>query len=313
MPRDRRMDFRELPHLAVAFVDESRASWSDATRSCLGLGKREWNAWLQADPREPESPISGVAWSGLPAVLGDVNRIPELWRLAPQHRYVLCEKCCLAGGDGRLRWPTCVAWLDVRALVCTRHDRCLRYRRPEAVESDAPDARRFNPEVSKLCAWLAEWQALDAEHEFLESDWRNDLVTLSVRNWGNVVDFGAYATPAWELQTSGWDLPGRISCLPSHAPIRIGELPPLARIGALLASYRWWRFFEGETEWFDRRFAEAGISWLVERWTGRLCPLRERWALAAEEALTTQATRVQGRAAVGVSKRTQRRRMRRQP
>jgi hypothetical protein len=313
VPSDRSMDFQELPHLAVAFLDESQVSWAEATRSCLGLGEREWQAWLQADPREPEYPVGGMAWSGLPAVLGDVDRIPQRWRLAPQHRHVFCKQCCLADGNGDLRWPTCVAWLDVRTLVCARHDRCLLYRRPVAAKSVAADTRTFNPEVGNLCAWLAEWQALDAEHGCEESEWRNDLVTLSVRNWGSMVDFGAYATPAWELQTSGWDLPGRIPCLPPNAPVRIGELPPLPRIGALLAAHRWWRFFEGEPEWFNPRFAAVGFSWLVKRWAGRLCPSRKRWAVAAEEALIKQTMRVTGRTVISASGRAPRRRMRRQP
>lgn len=286
------MNVDGLPRWAIPYHNESRGSWLAATRQCLSVDEVDWAGWVCASEREPERPAAEAVegWQGLPKQLGSIRDIAPCWRLGPAQRRVYCEQCYIGQG-GQRRWPTCITWLDARHLTCSRHDRMLVYLTPSVDGPSTSDVRQVIPEVAQLCFWLAEWMQLDQRRSrtsLRESLWRRDLITIAMRNWNPMMDVGAYAVPAWEMQTAGWDLPGNSKQIAPGRPGRLGHLPPIDRVGALLTALRYWRRLEGQSALVNPLVAESGWAWFERRWRqrasmarrGRLAQIR----VATEEA-----------------------------
>lgn len=260
------MDLRELPHWATPLPGESRASWLAATGQRLPIDERDWQAHLQADQDEPErvAPTSEQLWCGLPRVLGDIDRVPTQWRLAPSERHVYC-RACYVDQDGSRRWPIRIPWLDARCLICERHDRVLEFVRPCLTDPIAPDMRQSIPEIALLCKWLSQWQAAGSLSS-QEDAWRTDLVTLALRNWNHIHDVGAYAPASWELYAAGWVLPRLDKNFAPGGPTQLGYLGTSERIGALVTAFRCWRRLAGQEETEPPYIQERGWAWLERRW-----------------------------------------------
>lgn len=298
------MDVAGLPRWAIPFDSESRGSWLAATRQCLPVDESDWALWLHASEHEPECPAADAVegWQGMPEQLGAISDVAPCWRLGPEQRRIYCEQCYIGHGKQR-RWPTCIPWLDARRLICSRHDRILVYRMPSANGPVAPDVRILIPEVAQLCQWLSDWLELDRNQEqtrFSESLWRRDLVTMAMRNWNPMIDVGAYAFAAWEMQIAGWDLPGSSKGIAPGSPGRLGHLPAVDRIGALLTALRYWRRLEGRSQRMSPLIAESGWIWFERRWRHRANLARRRRLAHLREA-TEQAQHVRLKSRANVS------------
>ena len=253
-----------LPAWAIPYPGESRASWLAATRALQPISEGQWNGMWIAAADEPERPARGQEWLGLPDGLGEIESIPVCWRMASHYRDVFCDDCSVLQA-GTVRWPTCIAWLDARRIVCQRHNRLLVYR---SVPSRRHiDAEELLPELSELSGWLQQWQTLN-QHS-LEALWRRDLTHMCMRNWNHLLDHGCATSIGWELIEAGCALPGDMLMSPSMGPARLGSLPPTARLSSLLLAYRCMRYLDGNANLSVQLVPELAWQWLRRRWQRR--------------------------------------------
>lgn len=264
------MDFATLPHWALPLEGESRASWLQATGALLPLLPWQWSDMVASDPAEPEQPLRDAApWTNLPDALGELKRVPSLWRLAPKQRDVYCIRCHIRQGKC-CRWPTRVPWLDARRVVCDRHPGLfLEYTCPSTPRTAAAvRVRCCDPEVRRWLGWLDDWIAMRV-HE-TESLWRRDLALLCARNWLPGANYfsAAYAMNAILHKLGAPAPPCRWHQGPLK-PIRLGLLPPAARLASLFAAFRYDRLFAGDVGAAPPPVGAGGWRWLARRWRNR--------------------------------------------
>lgn len=258
------MNASGFPVWAKPYPGESRASWLAATGALQPIARPQWEGMWVASHNEPERPVRGELWQGLPDCLGMVKAIPACWRLGPEHRDVYCDDCKVVQ-NGTVRWPTCIEWLDARRIVCSQHNRLLVYRTVPSVQST--DIRELLPEVDALCAWLLQW--IELEQQCLEAHWRRDLVHMCMRNWNHVWDHGPAASIGWELISSGWALPADMPVSAPNGPARLGSLPPTARLSSLMLAYRCACHLDGATNVSAQLLSQSAWQWLYRRWRCR--------------------------------------------
>jgi len=263
------MNFADVPRWAIPYPGESRASWLSATRSAMGLPEKEWSIWVRSSPNEPERPVEGTQWDGLPAGLGDIVNVPVSWRVMPQRRNVVCPRCVVLE-DGRLRWPLLVDWLDARCISCSQHLLMLSPR--GEVLSEVPVSS--DPEFNDLVKWLADWrsaQCTEAAPEcFYEYLFRRDLALASARNWSVEQGDIASAEIAWELWERGLRMNVRVRYLPGQ-PTRLGQLAYCDKLAALIGAYRAWLALRGRGLGMLPRWPDAAWHWLGRRWNASRC------------------------------------------
>ncbi len=271
------MDFSTLPNWPVSLIGETKQSWMIAACRIQPIDEDDWWDLVQPSHREPERPIKGKRWNGLPSDLGEISTIAPTWRLSPMQRRVFCPLCWIQVGETR-RWPTRIDWLDVRRLLCVDHDCVLVYRDP-ALGVDAGHAEcQSEPELGQLYEWTQYWICLDQQltkTAQLENKWRRDLVHMICRNWTARRSYSAAGIGAWELCRIGWFGQENKGALTGGHPARLGELHAPERIGSLLLAYRLWRYFRKETDAVPE-IPRIAWSWLERTWVQRFEYRRSR-------------------------------------
>lgn len=283
------MDFSTLPHWPASFPGESRHSWLTAAGSQQPMDSRDWWEMVQPSPLEPERPVKGARWTGLPRLLGDIAVISPTWRLSPQQRRVYCPACFVDQGNRR-RWPTLIPWLDARQLQCPQHRLTLVYLDPARGQDPGHTKCQGNPELLSLYAWTRQWLRLEhialmeAQQECL---WRRDLIHMVCRNWTPARCHSAAGLGAWELWHMGWHGQDKGGMLNAGEPGRVGVLSAPERLGTLLLVYRIWRYFQGEMVTIPP-LPKIAWQWLAHRWRRRLEGEVHLHFLAVVDNLTSQ-------------------------
>lgn len=262
-------DMTTLPLWAEPVPGESRESWISATFAKLPIDARMWTKWLRPDSSEPERPASGE-WVGFPEALADIRSVPPTWRLAARWRRVRCPACSV-GGPQDTRWPTLVEWLDARRIYCRSHGRLLIYGRPQDFLDHPDPLLEGVKQAEKLCEWLDDWIAIEGRSspslQAMECLWRRDLVTLVMRNWGVLPDYGGCISAPCDVPFAPWRTATHNIRFATNAPTRVGLMPPNQRVSALWCAYLCWCSIGGEGA--PPVVAPDGWRWLARRWSGR--------------------------------------------
>lgn len=252
------MNIHDLPIWATAYPGESRWSWLEATRVRMGLPEREWQRWADCCNSEPERSSSSLNWVGSPSELGDITHVAPSWRVSPPWRRIYCPNCRLME-RGSARYPVLIEWLDVRAIVCERHDLLLCH-----MALHEPRTPTFDAEIEKLSGWLSEWR-YEVPVSSQDSYFRRDLLIASGRNWSSRMGDIASIELAWVLHSKGWLLATAPGLQPAGWPARIGMLCPVLRVAALLGAFRAWNAMNGENLQHLPRWPTEAWGWLLQR------------------------------------------------